>query len=65
MEFDFDKFVKDIKIREESQRKEKQVLEHIKEEDLRRRLRNEQYNERWQNRIVWERNNEPWYFTKN
>lgn len=59
MEFDFDKFVKDIKIREESQRKEKQVLEHIKEEDLRRRLRNEQYNERWQNRIVWERNNEP------
>ena len=27
---------------------------HVKEEDERRRLRNVLYNERWQNRIVWE-----------
>lgn len=59
MEFEFDKFMKDIDIREEKLKRERQVADHIREEDERRRLRNEQYNERWQNRIVWEKNNEP------
>lgn len=59
MEFEFDKFMKDIDIREEKLKRERQVSDHIREEDERRRLRNEQYNERWQNRIVWEKNNEP------
>lgn len=59
MEFEFDKFMKDIDIREEKLKRERQVSDHVREEDERRRLRNEQYNERWQNRIVWEKNNEP------
>lgn len=59
MEFEFDKFIKDINAREERIKRERQVSDHIREEDERRRLRNEQYNERWQNRIVWEKRNEP------
>ena len=59
MEFEFDKFIEDIKLREERIKSERRVSDHVREEDERRRLRNEQYNERWQNRIVWERNNEP------
>ena len=61
MEFEFDKFIEDIKLREERIKSERRVSDHVREEDERRRLRNEQYNERWQNRIVWERNNEPWF----
>ena len=59
MEFEFDKFMKDIDVREEKIKRERQISDRIREEDERRRLRNEQYNERWQNRIVWEKNNEP------
>lgn len=59
MEFEFDKFVKDLDKRQENIAREKIISSQIKEEDLRRRLRNEQYNERWQNRIVWEKTNEP------
>ena len=46
-------------------KRERQISDRIREEDERRRLRNEQYNERWQNRIVWEKNNEPWFVKKN
>ena len=62
MEFNFDKFVNDLDKRQENLLKERQISNQIKEEDERRRLRNEQYNEKWQNRIVWEKSNEPWYF---
>ena len=65
MEFEFDKFMKDIDVREEKIKRERQISDRIREEDERRRLRNEQYNERWQNRIVWEKNNEPWFVKKN
>jgi hypothetical protein len=54
MEFEFDKFVKDLDKRAVEDNHRKQVAQHIKEEDERRRLRNAQYNERWQNRITWE-----------
>lgn len=53
MEFEFDKFVKDLEKREISNENKKRVENHIREEDERRRLRNSYYNERWQNRIVW------------
>lgn len=54
MEFEFDKFVKDLEKREISNENKKRIESHIREEDERRRLRNFYYNERWQNRIVWE-----------
>ena len=54
MEFEFDKFVKDLDKRQLENKERRQIQQHIKEEDERRRLRNIQYNERWQNRIVWE-----------
>lgn len=54
MEFEFDKFVKDLDKRQVENKERHQIAQHIKEEDERRRLRNIQYNERWQNRIVWE-----------
>lgn len=54
MEFEFDKFVKDLDKRQLDNRERRQVERHIQEEDERRRLRNIQYNEKWQNRIVWE-----------
>ena len=54
MEFEFDKFVKDLDKRELENHERRQIQQHIREEDERRRLRNIQYNERWQNRIVWE-----------
>ena len=53
MEFEFDKFVKDIEKREikkvEENRESQKVIDH----DQQRRLRAERYHERWQNRIVW------------
>ena len=55
MEFEFDKFVKDLDKRELENHERRQIAQHIREEDERRRLRNIQYNERWQNRIVWEK----------
>tara|TARA_B100000963_G_scaffold334996_1_gene328735 strand:+ start:3528 stop:3698 length:171 start_codon:yes stop_codon:yes gene_type:complete len=54
MEFEFDKFVKDLDKRELENHERRKIEHHIREEDERRRLRNIQYNERWQNRIVWE-----------
>ena len=55
MEFEFDKFVTDIKQREAKQLAEKKVSQEVVEQDRLRRLRAEQYHERWQNRIKWER----------
>ena len=54
MEFEFDKFVKDLDKRQANDIERRRVARHIQEEDERRRLRNINYNERWQNRIVWE-----------
>jgi len=54
MEFEFDKFVKDLDKRVVEDKDRRQIENHVKEEDERRRLRNVLYNERWQNRIVWE-----------
>lgn len=55
MEFEFDKFVKDIEKRSSDLQEQKKVQEEIAEQDRLRRLRAEQYHERWQNRIKWER----------
>jgi hypothetical protein len=56
MEFEFDKFVKDLDKRVVEDKNRRNIELHVKEEDERRRLRNAQYNERWQNRITWEEN---------
>ena len=53
MEFEFDKFVTDLDKRQIENKERHQIDKSIKEEDERRRLRNVQYNERWQNRIIW------------
>jgi len=54
MEFEFDKFVKDLESRqiqnEQSKKSSKEEIELAQA----RRLRSERYHERWQNRIVWE-----------
>jgi len=55
MNFDFDKFVKDIEDRKDENVKRKEIAMEIAEQDRLRRLRSERYHERWQNRIVWER----------
>ena len=55
MQFEFDKFVKDIKERKDDQARKKEIALEIAEQDRLRRLRAERYHERWQNRIVWER----------
>ena len=54
MEFEFDKFVTDLEKRQQQngQKNTKRIDEA--EIDRLRRLRAEQYHERWQNRIVWE-----------
>jgi hypothetical protein len=54
MEFEFDKFVKDLEKRESVNEDRRKIENHVREEDERRRLRNFYYNEKWQNRIVWE-----------
>ena len=54
MDFEFDKFIKDIEKRSDQQQQQKNVAQHIAEQDRLRRLRSERYHERWQNRIVWE-----------
>ena len=56
MSFNFEKFVKDIEKRENSQKENKSLNKDIIEHDRQRRLRAERYHERWQNRIVWEDN---------
>jgi hypothetical protein len=55
MNFEFDKFVKDIETRKENDIRKKEIALEIAEQDRLRRLRSERYHERWQNRIVWER----------
>lgn len=55
MNFDFDKFVEDIKKREDKFREDKIIGEKDLFEDEAKRKRNELYRERWQNRIRWEK----------
>jgi len=55
MNFEFDKFVKDIEDRRDIETRKKEIALEIAEQDRLRRLRSERYHERWQNRIVWER----------
>ena len=54
MEFEFDKFVKDIEKRNIDETKRKSNRKEEIDLDEMRRLRARQYHERWQNRIVWE-----------
>jgi len=53
MEFDFEKFVKDIEVRKEKIEEGRTASEEAIELDRQRRLRAERYHERWQNRIEW------------
>lgn len=58
MEFDFDKFNNDLEkrsIEEANKRKQNQSVIDL---EAARRLRDQQYFERWQNRIVWEKKND-------
>ena len=55
MSFDFEKFVEDIEKREEKFRDSKVINEKDLFEQEAKRKRNELYQERWQNRIKWER----------
>lgn len=54
MNFEFDKFVKDIEKRQEKEKELKRESQQIVDHDEARRLRDKMYHERWQNRIVWE-----------
>lgn len=53
--FDFEKFTKDIDKRKDEYRDRNTFHQAIIDEDIRRRRRNELYNERWQNQITWEK----------
>lgn len=53
-EFNFDKFVVDIEKRQNENVDQRRISQIIADEDMRRRRRNELYNERWQNQIKWE-----------
>ena len=57
MEFEFDKFVKDIEKRQEKENKRMSNINNSLdiELDVSRRLRSSQYHERWQNLIKWEK----------
>tara|TARA_Y100000592_G_scaffold99004_1_gene173679 strand:- start:200 stop:421 length:222 start_codon:yes stop_codon:yes gene_type:complete len=55
MEFNFDKFVKDIENRKKASINNKQCPDIDIEFDKARRLRSERYHEKWQNLIKWER----------
>lgn len=55
MEFEFDKFVSDLEKRQVQNNSNSQKRIDEIELDRLRRLRAEQYHERWQNRIVWEK----------
>ena len=59
MEFDFSKFVEDIDNR--SKKRQEASLANSDRRDIElddaRRLRAKRYHEKWQNRIVWEKNN--------
>ena len=54
MNFEFDKFVKDIEKRQEKEKELKKESQQIVDHNEARRLRDRMYHERWQNRIVWE-----------
>tara|TARA_B100000212_G_scaffold108900_1_gene81006 strand:+ start:400 stop:570 length:171 start_codon:yes stop_codon:yes gene_type:complete len=54
MNFEFDKFVKDIEKRQVKEKELKKENQQIVDHDEARRLRDRMYHERWQNRIVWE-----------
>lgn len=54
MEFEFDKFVKDIEKRQVQQENKRTENQDVYNHDEARRLRDQRYFERWQNRIVWE-----------
>lgn len=57
MNFEFDKFVKDLEDRSNLNKENKNIdKETIRQDELRRR-RAELYHEKWQNRIKWERSN--------
>lgn len=51
--FEFDKFMNDIEKRKESIIREKNVVQSIIDEDMRRRQRARNYHELWQNQITW------------
>ena len=51
MNFEFDKFVKDLEKRSITDAEKKKIAMHIIDEDTRRRRRSELYHEKWQNRI--------------
>jgi hypothetical protein len=53
-EFNFDKFVVDIEKRQNENVDQRRISQIIADEDMRRRRRNELYNERWQNQVKWE-----------
>ena len=53
--FDFEKFVNDIDIREETRNNDRSTNRGIIEHDILRRKRADLYREKWQNRIKWEK----------
>lgn len=53
--FNFDKFMNDQIDRQKEDVQRRNIEQHIREEDERRRRRAELYHERWQNSIKWER----------
>jgi hypothetical protein len=55
MEFEFDKFVNDIEKRNIKEQGRKTHSQQVIDLDIARRLRDKNYFERWQNRIVWEK----------
>lgn len=53
-DLNFDKFIKDIEKRQKKNSDRRAVDDFGYSEEMAKRLRNERYNERWQNRIVWD-----------
>jgi hypothetical protein len=58
MEFEFEKFVTDIEKRSHIQKQNRNTNTESVQHDEARRLRDQMYFEKWQNRIVWRQNNE-------
>ena len=56
MEFEFDKFITDIEKRNVKEAERKTHSQQVIDQDKARRLRDKNYFERWQNRIVWGEN---------
>ena len=54
IEFNFDKFLSDQIDRQKENYDRRNIQQHIRDEDERRRRRAELYRERWQNSIKWE-----------